>query len=166
MLKIKSLDRDQVCCCLSTHHVCRFFISLHQKAKHLLLLLLSFRVPMLRYAWHGIRFDHRQPDHCIVPHRPELGTRERPPADKQDRLDPVAPATALYQWMATGGSWWGEVGEGVDHPGRETPREQGLHEEVSPWLQQQWLWLENGVWHQWEQAKGKSFLCFFVGHIK
>lgn len=133
------------------------FIGLYQKAKNFLLLLLSFRVPVLGHAGHGIRFDHWQPDHSILSYGPELGTRECPPTDQQDRLDPAAPAPALYQRMATSGSRWGEAGEGVDHSGRETPWEQSLHEEVPHRLQQQWIRLEDGVGHQREQAKGESF---------
>lgn len=66
-----------------------------QKAKLLLLSLLSSRVSMLGHAGHGFRFDHWQPDHSILPYGPELGTRECPPADQQDRLDPATPATAF-----------------------------------------------------------------------
>lgn len=94
---------------------------------------------MFRHAGHGIRSDHRQPDHRILPHRPELGTRERPPADQQDRVDTAAPATALHQRVAAGGSWRGEAAKGVDNPRREAPGEQGLHEEVPARLQHQQL---------------------------
>lgn len=94
---------------------------------------------MLRHVGHGIRFDHRQPDHRVLPHGPELGTGERSPANQQDGVDPAAPAPALHQRMATGGSRRREAGEGVDHPGREAPRKQSLHEEVPFRLQQQRL---------------------------
>lgn len=135
----------------------RVVISLYQTAKHLLLSLLSFRVPMLGHAGHGIGFDHWQPDHGVLSYGPELGTRECPSVDQQDGVDLAASAPALHQRVAAGGSWRGEAGEGANHPGREAPWEQSLHEEVPPRLQQQWLRLEDGVGHQWEQAKGESF---------
>lgn len=118
---------------------------------------------MLRHAGDGIRSHHRQPDHGLLPHRPQLGAGERPPPDEQDGLDAAPPATALHQRVAPGGSGRGEAGEGADRPGREAPREQGLHEEVPPRLQQQRVRLPDGVRHEWKQAKGERvFLCLFV----
>lgn len=116
---------------------------------------------MLRHAGYGIGSHHRQPDHGVVPHRPELGARERPPADEQDGLDAAPPAAALRQRVAPGGPGRGEAGEGADRAGREAPREQGLHEEVPPGLQQQRVRLADGVGHQWKQAKGESVFFFF-----
>lgn len=115
---------------------------------------------MFRHAGNGIGFDHRQPDHSVLPHGPELGARERPAADQQDGLDAAAPAAAFRQRVAPSGPGRGEAGEGPDHPGREAPREQGLHEEVPPRLQQQRVRLADGVGHEWEQAKGESFFFF------
>jgi len=117
---------------------------------------------MLGHAGHGIGVDHRQPDHRLLPYGPQLGTGERPPADQQDGMDLAAQAPALYQRMAAGGSWRGQAVERVDHPGREAPGEQGLHEEVPPRLQQQWLRLEDGAGHQWEQAKGERCPLYLI----
>lgn len=116
-----------------------------------------FRISMLGHAGHDIGFDHRQPNHSILSYGSELGAGERPPSDQQNRLDFVAPASALCQRVAPSWPGWGKAGEGLDYSGWEAPREQSLHEEVSPWLQQQRIWVGNGVGHQWKQAKGKSF---------
>lgn len=116
-----------------------------------------FRVSVLRHAGHDIRFDHRQPNHGLLSHGSELGAGERPPPDQQNRLDLAAPASALHQRVAPSGPGWGEAGEGLDHSGWEAPREQGLHEEVSPRLQQQRVGVDDGVRLQRKQAKSESF---------
>lgn len=92
---------------------------------------------MLGHAGHDIGFDHGQPNHGILSYGSELGAGEHPPSDQHNRLDLAAPASALCQRVAPSRSGRGKAGEGLDHSGWEAPRQQSLHEEVSPWLQQQ-----------------------------
>lgn len=95
-----------------------FILSLHQ-----IFLSLSYRVSVFRHAWNGFGSYHWQPNYCILTHRPELGPRKRPSPDKPDRLDFVAPASAVHQRVAASRPGRGEAGEGTDRSSREASTE-------------------------------------------
>ncbi len=143
-------------CCFSCHTSREGFTREGFETSLNLILFLSFnRVPMFRNVGNGLRPYRRLPDHSFVPHWAHLGVRECPSVDQPFRMDVVAAAPAVCGWVAADRSGWGETGPRVDHPGRQTPWKQGIHEEVSAGLQQQRIWLENGDGCYWQQAQGK-----------
>lgn len=89
---------------------------------------------MFRHVGNGLRPHHRCPDHSVLPHGAHVGAGERPSADQPLGMDAVAAASTLRGRVAAGGSGRGETGPRFHHPGRQTQRQQGLHEEVSTGL--------------------------------
>lgn len=79
------------------------------------------RVPMFRNVGNGVRPHRRLSDHSLFPHRAHMGVRERSSADQPFGMDVVATAPAVHGRVATDRFGRGEIGQRIDHPGRQTP---------------------------------------------